>query len=84
MIERKDQEIRQLNDAAMAWQFRALRAEEQLAALESGPINSTPQDAIPAPLRGDRAQVASEPISPASDRLALVWRAWWRRMRGAR
>ena len=36
LIEKKDAEIRQLTDATMAWQFRALRAEERLAALEAG------------------------------------------------
>jgi hypothetical protein len=82
MIERKDQEIRRLNDAAMAWQFRALRAEEQLAALAPGPISGMPQDAHPGPVRGDRGQMASEPMPHASDSLALVWRRWWRRMRG--
>jgi hypothetical protein len=82
MIERKDQEIQRLNDAAMAWQFRALRAEERLSALESGPISSMPQDAKSGPLRGDRGEMASEPMPRASDSLALRWRAWWRRMRG--
>jgi hypothetical protein len=37
-LERKDAEIRRLSDALAGWQFRALRAEEKIEALEAGPI----------------------------------------------
>jgi predicted ArsR family transcriptional regulator len=37
-----------------------------------------------AALRDDRADMASESMTPASDSMALHWRAWWRRMRGER
>jgi hypothetical protein len=82
MIERLHEENRRLIEASTLWQVRARQAEEQLAALESGPISSMPQDANPGPLRGDLRAEASEPLKPVSDRLALRWRAWWRRMRG--
>jgi hypothetical protein len=40
------------------------------------------QDAKNRPQTSDRGEMASESMTPASDRLALRWRAWWRRMRG--
>jgi hypothetical protein len=35
-----------------------------------------------AAVRNDRGDVASESVTSGSDRLALRWRRWWRRMRG--
>jgi hypothetical protein len=57
----------------------ALRAE--LAAAQTA-REDAPQDVIVAPQRVDTPQEASEPYRPASDRLALTWRRWWRRMTG--
>jgi hypothetical protein len=90
-LERKDDEIRRLSEAAMAWQFRALRAEERLAQLEPGPIAAVDQNAQdmpqardPGPVRDDRPAEASQTFEPVSDTLGLVWRRWWRRVRGGR
>ena len=79
-----------LLEASLIWQTRAMQLEQRLKELEAGPITSEPkvdvasmlQDANSAPLRGDRAEVAPDPMPHASDSLALVWRRWWRRMRG--
>lgn len=93
---RKDDEIRRQPEAATAWQFRALRAEERLAQLEAGPIagdvdqgslltaepQNAPQERYPGPVRDDRAAEASETLPPVSAALGLTWRRWWRRMRG--
>jgi hypothetical protein len=43
---------------------------------------NAPQDANAAPQRGDVAETTQEPVRPASDRLALGWRRWWRRATG--
>jgi hypothetical protein len=60
-----------------------LAAALERPALPAGePAQSAPQSAKNAPQRRDRAEMASEPMKPVSDSLALRWRAWWRRMRG--
>jgi hypothetical protein len=73
-IEKKDAEIQRLSEAAMMWQYRAMRAEERLAQLEPGPIaqdagefrtesvRNAPQDAIPAPVSDDATARASESL----------------------
>jgi hypothetical protein len=94
LIEKKDAEIRQLTDATMAWQFRALRAEERLAALESGPIAS-PESSESAnatvaadfgPQRDETRETMDLTLSqgraapqPAGESLV---RRWWRRVTG--
>ena len=45
-------------------------------------VQTMPQDAKSSPLRGNRGDEAPEPMPHASDTLALVWRRWWRRIRG--
>jgi hypothetical protein len=40
------------------------------------------QNAHSGPQTRDRAGMTSDPMTPASDSLALVRRRWWRRMRG--
>jgi len=85
-------------DAALHWQFRALRAEETVAALQAGPIAQEAGDRIhdhapvsekQALLRDDGPSMASDTLHEASaapdlasERLALGWRRWWRRMIG--
>jgi hypothetical protein len=65
-LERKDAEIRRLSDALAGWQFRALRAEEKIEALEAGPIageaSDIPQERAPAPGRDDEPVRASETL----------------------
>jgi excisionase family DNA binding protein len=82
-----------LLEASLIWQTRALQLEQRLKELEAGSITSEPatvdvqsmaQDAIPAPLRGDRGEKASAPLEPASDAPAPGWRSWWRRIRTER
>jgi hypothetical protein len=74
-LERKDAEIRQLMDAAMSWQFRAMRAEERVAALEAGGVaGDTTHDAI---------EVPPPDAAPRSAPEASPWRRAWRRLTGA-
>lgn len=70
MIDRKDAEIRDLTNAAMSWQYRALRAEERLAALEAGPMahdthENASEDAQEASQRVESIQEASESLTHA-------------------
>jgi hypothetical protein len=74
----------------MAWQFRALRAEDRLAQLEAGPVagdvdqgtRDAPQEHAGGSLRGYGAAKASQTLEPVSESLALSWRRWWQRARG--
>ena len=76
----------ELSVAAALWQERARSLETELLALRAGPIagdsEHAAQDANLAPSRDERAAEASDTYKPASDSLALVWRQWWRRVRG--
>ena len=79
-------------DAALHWQFRALQAEERLAALEAGPIaqdtgehpQDVPLDTNTGSVRDAEATKAAEPDTPSADTLALGWRRWFRRIVGKR
>ena len=87
LIANLSRENQELAAAAALWQYRALRAEETIAALEAGPIaqdagDHAPQDVISAPLRDDAAVRASEPLKLSADTLAPGWRRWWRRITG--
>jgi hypothetical protein len=93
-IEKKDEEIHRLRDAATGWQFRALRAEERLAQLTAGaqePRDATeaPESVQEAPGRAEPPRVDDstlhraydEPV-PAQVALATSWRRWWRKVMG--
>ena len=94
MIDRKDAEIRDLTNAAMSWQYRALRAEEKLAALESGPLpddayENAPESPPEAPQRVEYRQRGDSTFQedrdapvPAEVQLATGWRRWLRRVMG--
>jgi hypothetical protein len=92
LIEKKDAEIRPLTDATMAWQFRALRAEERLAALESGSLASqesaaaagAAQDANVAPQSDEALEMTHRTLNKGHEAPLLasesLVRRWWRRM----
>jgi len=94
LLERQTHQIAELSAAAALWQERARFLGEQLRAIEAGPIAGevspdAPQERNPAPLRDDVPYMAPEALSKpfeapdwASDRLALGWRRWWRRITG--
>jgi len=87
IIERQGEEIRRLAEAATAWQFRAVRTEEQLQALEAGPTT-------PAPPTGGTAPATDRPGHDAPRTPPAVpggadasgsghgsrWRGWLRRL----
>lgn len=89
-IERKDEEIQRLRDAAAGWQFRALRAEERLSQLEAGPIVApVTSESVTAPVERSEPPgrvdpyettsrtLQSEPV-PTQVQLATGWRRWFR------
>jgi predicted ArsR family transcriptional regulator len=87
-------ENRELAAAAALWQERARFLSERLAALEAGPIAAQESadaavDANLAPQRDETRETGEmtlnqgrETLQPASDRLALRWRRWWRQVMG--
>lgn len=65
--------------------------EDSLVSVTGGLMNQTREtrtiegkavDAIAAPSHDDTTVMASEPLKPVSDTLALGWRRWWRRITG--
>ena len=100
LIDSLTRQNQELAAAAAVWQYRALRAEERVEALEAGPIEPpdasdvhehAPQDANTVSLRGDAPQMTTVALDeargvpkPASESLALGWRRWLRRMIGSR
>jgi len=92
LIERQGEAIQRLTEAATAWQFRALRAEGQLKALEAGPIPPSPDrtgpDAPRTPPASPFAGLPPEEVladsaktsSSSAITSALGWRRWWRRV----
>jgi hypothetical protein len=79
-IERKDEEIRRLTEAAFLWQARAMQLEERVKALEAGPIPAQPGSDPEAHVQPPPEPEEAPP--PTEISLGLAWRRWFRRLLG--